>query len=455
MEGMNSSSSSSQVNALSSSSVIHADIPRDFLVGSENGQMPSSSSDFQKENGLLVALLKQRDADLAMKESEITDLIRRLQKKSPSLLMDEFFPQRAFHLVVHEMLDGRDLGRLDIAVGSSSRQREYLHSVIDNVTWESFIHFRCWSPSLLKWMQQRNISLPKELAEHLNTKKNNAYFLAEYEVGDDEMEPDFPAIFNPEIFHIQIDGSNGSIAARFPADLLLIEQFMASLMFDAVLVMLKAGYPQDLEQKFIVSRYAGGIGDSNLCIDERSRSSILTWALSAGAVDIVRYLHAERNVDVFLKVDETTSFSRTEGFLKSLESIYRTFRVKKCRFQSKLPLVKFFVEELGVNPHDPLSCFGDNALHFACNNIQYETAVYLIEKHDMKVRTKDSEGEDVLGSIDYYEFGAIQEEDWKKLKRYVEKRAKSEGSADNFKTYVCNCEKCVARRAEEQEFIHT
>ena len=40
-----------------------------------------------------------------------------------------------------------------------------------------------------------------------------------------------------------------------------------------------------------------------------------------------------------------------------------------------------------------------------------------------------------------------EEEDQIKLSLYLEERARSEGSADNFKVYVCPCEECVAKRA--------
>ena len=59
---------------------------------------------------------------------------------------------------------------------------------------------------------------------------------------------------------------------------------MVSLMFDAVLVMLKAGYPQYLKQGLIVGNDCG-------------RHSIPGWALAVRAVDVVRYLHTEKDVD--------------------------------------------------------------------------------------------------------------------------------------------------------------
>ena len=103
----------------------------------------------------------------------LESLVPRIVSSSASLLMNKYFPQRTFRLIIHEMLDGRDLGRLDIAVG---RKRKYLHSMIENVTWERFIHFRCWSPHLFQWMKRRNIAMPKELAESL----------AVHEINDDE-----------------------------------------------------------------------------------------------------------------------------------------------------------------------------------------------------------------------------------------------------------------------------
>ena len=94
------------------------------------------------------------------------------------------------------MLDGRDLGRLDIAVG---RECTYTQ-MIENVTWERFIHFRHWSPNLLKWMQRRNIAMPKELAESL----------AVHEINDDESIASgaverFPAFFDPDAWHEYAD----------------------------------------------------------------------------------------------------------------------------------------------------------------------------------------------------------------------------------------------------------
>ena len=94
----------------------------------------------------------------------------------------------------------------------------------------------------------------------------------------------FCAFFDPNACHYSSDDKKKTIAADF----LLIEQFIVSFMFDAVLVMLKAGYPQNLEQELIVSLRC-------------RRCSILEWALLVGAVDVVRYLHAERDVDVLLK----------------------------------------------------------------------------------------------------------------------------------------------------------
>ena len=57
----------------------------------------------------------------------------------------------------------------------------------------------------------------------------------------------FPAFFQPHAYSRY--RSNPTVLV----EILLIEQFMVILMFDAVLIMLKAGYPQDLEQEFVVS----------------------------------------------------------------------------------------------------------------------------------------------------------------------------------------------------------
>ena len=208
---------------------------------------------------------------------------------------------------------------------------------------------------------------------------------------------------------------------------------MVSLMFDAVLVMVKAGYPQNAVQKLIFRlRWCG-------------RCRILQWALRIGAVDIVRYLHAERDVDVILKMASSGSVVRTShGFCMSL---YSTTLFGFCSVTSKMPLVKFFVEELGVNPLDRLSfCDGETtALHLACSDNQYETAVYLLEHKGVKVRTKDRWGSDALDC-----FVGRQGEDAIKLRRYLEERAQSEGSAESFKAYECPCKECVAEEQEQE-----
>ena len=107
----------------------------------------------------------------------------------------------------------------------------------------------------------------------------------------------------------------------------------------------------------------------------------LGWGCS-----VVRYLHAERNVDVLLK---QAGSGRTipRGFYSSL---LRPSIMNIHSNTSKMPLVKLFVEEIGVNPHDREGCNGRTALHIACNSSQFETAVYLIENQNMKVRTKIS-----------------------------------------------------------------
>ena len=161
--------------------------------------------------------------------------------------------------------------------------------MIDNVTWERFIHLRRWSPNLLQWMQQSKIAMPIELAENLAVHD----FSGDESIALDAVER-FPAFFDPDACHYDPEIT--------VADFLLIEQFMVSGMFDAVLVMLKAGYPQDLEQEFVV-----GLRRGRICV---------RWALMAGAVDVVRYLHKERNVDVLLKL-VATRLTRSPGLLIS------------------------------------------------------------------------------------------------------------------------------------------
>ena len=272
--------------------------------------------------------------------------------------------------------------------------------------------------------------MPKELAKSL----------AVHDFNDDESASSvcydavekFPAFFDPNAYHHCRLEKTKTIAADF----LLIEQFIVSLMFDAVLVMLKAGYPHtlDLGYEFVV-----GI--------RCRRGTILEWALKVGAVDVVRYLHTERGVDVLLRRDNATLMP--EGLCMSLGRPFEVISVHSNT--SKMPLVKFFVEELGVNPHHRIGCSGLTALHVACKNTQYETAVYLIENQNMNVRTKDSYGDDALDYLNLGEPSDEEEEDWSKLRLYLEERAESEKSAYSFKAYVCPCEKCVARQAVSQQ----
>ena len=71
----------------------------------------------------------------------------------------------------------------------------------------------------------------------------------------------------------------------------------------------------------------------------------------------------------------------------------------------------------------------------------------------MKVRTKDSKGDDALAWLEHSASSLFSEpeEDRDKLQNYLEARAQSEGNADKFKAFECPCKTCVARRAAPQQ----
>ena len=91
-------------------------------------------------------------------------------------------------------------------------------------------------------------------------------------------------------------------------------------------------------------------------------------------------------------------------------------------------------------------------LHRACEELQYETAVYLIENHAMNPFTLDADGfncEDILNDEIYSQEEADNRDALKKLFSDIRtNRVKSKDVKDDeFLAYKCPCVKCEESRA--------
>ena len=139
------------------------------------------------------------------------------------------FPDRCYHIIVGEFLTGREIGRLDSSI-TNPAHRQRFHAMLKGVSWESFMEINNWGLEIIEWMTHRQIDFPAGF----EVKRLDKGFNPTYESG------------------LARQGQDGSVLIFLEGyscnDLTLIEQFMTSNMFGAVLAMVKAGYPRDLEQ---------------------------------------------------------------------------------------------------------------------------------------------------------------------------------------------------------------
>ena len=174
------------------------------------------------------------------------------------------FPDRAYHVVIHEYLSSEDLSRVDCTLTKLQRQR--FQRLMRGVDWAKFIRENAnWSLDLIDWMRDRGVILPEGLEDSLLGRG-----------------------FNPEWEREERDSMDWVKCPSFS----LLEQFMVSGMHEAVFTMVKAGWPREIEQPLYFAP------DSPFY-----RIPILLWACFHCYLDTIKFLVKKRNASVYVFED--------------------------------------------------------------------------------------------------------------------------------------------------------
>ena len=278
------------------------------------------------------------------------------------------FPDRAYHVVIHEYLSSEDLSRVDCTLTKLQRQR--FQRLMRGMDWAKFIRENAnWSLDLIDWMRDRGVILPEGLEDSLLGRG-----------------------FNPEWEHDYYSSSEWVKCPSFS----LLEQFMVSGMHEAVFTMVKAGWPREIEQPLYFA-------PDSPC----SRIPILLWACRHCCLDIIKFLVNERNasVGIFDECDHCL-FSVCDTLIYYTD-IDDSKRVEILRFlideagadittrligeslldkagrTGRLGVVKYIHEE----KKDVLKLEESNVANHAAYFFCYDLLVYLIEKRRVPVRT--------------------------------------------------------------------
>ena len=76
------------------------------------------------------------------------------------------FPDRAYHVIIHEYLSSEDLSRVDCSLNESQRQR--FQRLMRGMDWTKFARDNAnWSLNLIDWMRDRGVIFPEGLEDKL------------------------------------------------------------------------------------------------------------------------------------------------------------------------------------------------------------------------------------------------------------------------------------------------
>ena len=282
------------------------------------------------------------------------------------------FPDRAYHVIIHEYLSSEDLSRVDCSLNGSQRQR--FQRLMRGMPWTKFIRDNVnWNLNLIDWMRDRGVILPEGLEDKLEGRG-----------------------FNPEWEDAEFDSSKWPKCPSFS----LLEQFLVSDMHEAVFTMVEAGFPHEIEQPLY---YADSYSPTE-------RTPILIWACQHCYLDTIKFLVNERNASVDVYERYHFCLSAVCGMDSSTENeIDNSKRVEILRFLvdeagadittryclgnwslldeaglfGRLGVVKYIHEE----KKDILKLEESRVAFCAAHFFHYDLLVYLVEKRDVPVQT--------------------------------------------------------------------
>ena len=160
------------------------------------------------------------------------------------------FPDRAYHVIIHEYLSSEDLSRVDCSLNESQRQR--FQRLMRGMDWTKFARDNAnWSLNLIDWMRDRGVIFP----EGLEDKLEGPGFNLEWK-----------------------DSGRGFSRSPKCSSYSLLEQFLVSDMHEAVITMVEAGFPRKIEQPLY---YDPG---------SLHRIPILLWACRNCYLDNIKFL---------------------------------------------------------------------------------------------------------------------------------------------------------------------
>ena len=215
------------------------------------------------------------------------------------------FPDRAYSVIIHDYLSSGDLSRVDCSLDEPRRQ--HFQQLMRGMPWTKFIRDNAnWGLSLVGWMRDRGVILPEGLEDSLGGHG-----------------------FNPEKDCTFMDYSTGNVIILQCSSLTLLEQFLVSDMHKAVIKMVEAGWPREIEQ---LLRYIPG---SHFCIP------ILLWACRHCYLDTIKFLVDERNAGLAV----------FENIYHCLHEVFRTDSSSENEISDskRVEIFRFLVDEAGAD----------------------------------------------------------------------------------------------------------
>lgn len=283
------------------------------------------------------------------------------------------FPDRAYHVVIHEYLSSEDLSRVDCSFTKLQRQR--FQRLMRGMDWAKFIRENAnWSLDLVDWMRDRGVILPEKIEDKLEGrgfKDSSGYCLRSLKC------PSFS----------------------------LLEQFMVSGMHEAVFTMVKAGWPREIEQPLYFAP------DSPFY-----RIPILLWACRHCYLDTIKFLVNERNasVDVF-EEDQIHQYHCLHEVCRGQDSSSIENGENEIPDSKRVEILRFLIEEAGADittlidgsslldwagllgrfgvvkyileEKNILKLEESRVAQYAAHKFHYDLLVYLIEKRHVPVRS--------------------------------------------------------------------
>ena len=290
------------------------------------------------------------------------------------------FPDRAYSIIIHDYLSSVDLSRVDCSLDEPRRQ--HFQRLMRGMPWAKFIRDNAnWGLSLVSWMRDRGVILPEGLEDSLGG------------LG-----------FNPENDSTIMDYSTGNERSLQCSSFSLLEQFLVSDMHKAVITMVEAGWPREIDQPLY---YRPGI---------YHRIPILFWACRHCYLDTIKFLVNERNAGLAVfEQDYHCLFEVCRADSSSENEISDSKRVEIFRFlvdeagadittrlvndmsvldkagsYGRLGVVKYIHEEKKAF----LKLEESRVANHAARRFHYDLLVYLIENRVVQARA-------VMG--DFYE----------------------------------------------------